>query len=102
MIKTEERTLERRIEMMELQVVFPTPPLPPTKTHLRDSWSSMFCSVPSGTSVAISTAFFSCFCFSLSNNWNPEILRERERDLSITGNRVQIERRQSEVPVISL
>ncbi len=53
-IKTGERTLEKR---MELQVVLPTLPLPPIKTHLRDSCSSMFCTVPCGISVAISHFF---------------------------------------------
>lgn len=34
-----------------LQVVLPTPPLPPTNTHFRDVWSMMFCSVGSISSI---------------------------------------------------
>lgn len=49
-IKTEDLTEARRIERIELHVVLPTPPLPPTKTHLRLSCSSTFCRVPSGKS----------------------------------------------------
>ena len=57
MIKTEDRTLARRIARMELHVVLPTPPLPPTKTHLRLSCSRTFCTVPSATSDSVAAIF---------------------------------------------
>lgn len=50
MINTEDLTLDKRIERIELEVVFPTPPLPPTKTHLRVICSSIFRTDPSGIS----------------------------------------------------
>lgn len=51
MMSTDWRTRASKIERIELQVVLPTPPLPPTKIHLSESCSSMFCTVPSGNSV---------------------------------------------------
>lgn len=60
MMRTEDRTLARQIARIELHVVFPTPPFPPTKTHLRDSWSRMFCTVASGKSAAIAIASSTC------------------------------------------
>ena len=56
MTSTDWRTPARRTERMELQVVLPTPPLPPTKTHLRESWSRRFRTVGSGASPASTTA----------------------------------------------
>lgn len=63
MINTEGRTRARRIERIELHVVFPTPPLPPTKTHFRLSCSSMFWTLPSGYSIS-SVAMFNSSLFS--------------------------------------
>lgn len=63
-MRTEDRTLARQIARIELHVVFPTPPFPPTKTHLRDSWSRMFCTVASGISAAIVTASSFVLLFS--------------------------------------
>lgn len=90
MISTEDRTRERRIDRIELQVVLPTPPFPPTKSHLRVSWSSMFCTVASGKSDSIfpkqislsssSACSFRLF-FSLSvNGLNQHRNPERERN----------------------
>lgn len=50
MMSTDGLTFARRIDMIELHVVLPTPPLPPTKTHFSVSCSIMFCTVPSGNS----------------------------------------------------
>lgn len=50
MIRTEDLTWERRIPNVELHVVFPTPPFPPTNTHLRVSCSNTFFTVPWGKS----------------------------------------------------
>ncbi|GER26418.1 isoleucine--tRNA ligase, partial [Striga asiatica] len=49
-MSTEDLTLASKMARIELHVVFPTPPLPPTNTHLSVSCSIMFCTVPSGGS----------------------------------------------------
>lgn len=79
MMRTEARTLARRIDNIELQVVLPTPPLPPTKTHFRLSWSRMFWTVASGWSwsVAMKTELFVSL-LSLQIVWKfPDNCREQ-------------------------
>lgn len=66
MMRTEDRTLARQIARMELHVVFPTPPFPPTNTHFRESWSRMFCTVASGISDAIPSFLFDRYRVSLA------------------------------------
>lgn len=40
--RTESRTFESCTANEQEEVVLPTPPLPPTKIHLRDFWSRTF------------------------------------------------------------
>lgn len=65
MMSTEGRTRARRIDRIELHVVLPTPPFPPTKIHFNESCSNIFCSVPSGNSSVepINRYECSCSCF---------------------------------------
>lgn len=51
MMSTEDRTWASNIPRMELQVVFPTPPFPPTNTHFNVSCSKIFCTEPSSVSA---------------------------------------------------
>lgn len=50
MMSTEGLTRASRMDIIELHVVLPTPPFPPTKTHFSVSCSRIFCTVPSGNS----------------------------------------------------
>jgi len=72
MMRTEERTEARRMERIELHVVLPTPPLPPTKTHFRESWSRTFWTVPSAWSP-ISLSLLSPINQSITNLIHPFI-----------------------------
>lgn len=54
MSSTLSRTWARRTARLQAVVVLPTPPLPPTKTHLRDCWSSTFWRVGSSSPGAVS------------------------------------------------
>lgn len=56
---------------MGLQVVLPTAPFPPTKTHFRDSCFGMFCTVPFDWSVISHNPFL-----SLSMLWMNESLNQ--------------------------